>query len=79
MHIIQSIEGIHCFEDSWATTDGDNWILLNGNCSFGQRAWFSLNVLHNGDPRLDLVNRNGTEKCPLMYMVSYLIVEMVKY
>lgn len=40
--------------DVWATYNGTTWILLNGNSSFGPRAWFGSAALPGKDPRIDI-------------------------
>jgi hypothetical protein len=35
-------DGYYCRADTWATSDGQNWTLLNGNSSFGGRAWYKI-------------------------------------
>jgi len=55
-------DGVLCRADSWWSSNGKDWFLLNPAIEFGPRAWFGMAVQSGVDPRLDLVQPNRPPK-----------------
>lgn len=47
--------GIHCYSDSWSYDNATGWTRLSEDIGIGDRAFFSMNVMHDTDARYNLV------------------------